>query len=276
MKRIRLAFKKWFFDYFYYRNVVRKTGLTFKEYCIFIFQANDGGSKLTTSVIFGKEFLRTNTFWHVQNVLEIFIDEVYYFNSSNDAPFIIDCGANYGLSIIYLKKLFPKATVLAFEADKNIADVCKKNISMHGLADVQVINNAVWTKEEVLFFKSDGMQGGRLTSREELSNQGVKAIRLRKYLNRKVDFLKIDIEGAELEVIKDCSDNLSFVENLFVEYHSDSQEGQRLSELLLILENAGFRYYIKEAYRTMTYPFKDFNSIKEGFDLQLNIFAYRK
>ena len=46
---------------------------------------------------------------------ELFGLEIYKFNSEKTEPFIIDCGANIGLSVIYFKKLFPKAKVIAFE-----------------------------------------------------------------------------------------------------------------------------------------------------------------
>ena len=122
-------------------------------------------------------------------------------------------------------------------------------------------------------FLSEGSVGGSLSSNIDENNNLVKAVRLRDYLDKPVEFLKIDIEGAEYEVLRDCKDRLHNVVNLFVEYHSLLNEDQKLSEILQIIKDAGFRFYIKEAWENMKYPFID----KKGlhFDLQLNIFCYR-
>src|SRR5947209_17952551 len=62
--------------------------------------------------------------------------------------------------------------------------------------------------------------------------------------DRPVDFLKLDIEGAETEVLADCADLLGKVENLFVEYHSFSDEPQSIHTLLSVLRGAGFRVHV--------------------------------
>ena len=52
----------------------------------------------------------------------------------------------------------------------------------------------------------------------------VTCVRLKDLLDDDIDFLKIDIEGAEYAVLKDCSDDLTNVKNLFVEYHGTYQK----------------------------------------------------
>ena len=101
----------------------------------------------------------------------------------------------------------------------------------------------------------------------------IETIRLKDYLQEKVDFLKIDIEGPEFDIIKDCREDLKNVENIFVEYHSFAENPQMIGELLIYLKEAGFKLYIKEAWENMKNPFIE----KKGpyFDLQLNIFGYR-
>jgi hypothetical protein len=116
----------------------------------------------------------------------------------------------------------------------------------------------------------------KITKEENrVSNEQIKSIRLNDLLNKEVDFLKIDIEGAEYEVVKDCADNLSFVKNLFIEYHGNYDEMYKLNEILNILVDKGFKYYIKEAGSTYNQPFfettNDYN-----FDVQLNLFAFKR
>jgi len=87
-----------------------------------------------------------------------------------------------------------------------------------------------------------------------------------------VDFLKIDIEGAELDEISG-SKKLNRVNQMFIEYHSFIDAPQELSRLLSILENSGFRYYIDKVYSPIN-PYFQITS-NQGMDLQLRIFATR-
>ncbi len=103
----------------------------------------------------------------------------------------------------------------------------------------------------MLNFSASGNLGGSLTHNklgQEVSENNslpVSAIRLYDLLDKEIDFLKIDIEGAEIEVLKDCEDRLKNVVNIFVEYHSNPNDKQELDAVLSILTNAGFRYDIK-------------------------------
>jgi len=208
---------------------------------------------------------------------ELFVKEMYNFVAKRPNPYIVDCGANLGMSIIYFKELYPKAKIVAFEADEHIFSFLEKNIQLFGYKNVELINKAVWNKDDVLSFILEGGAGGRLEEQSENGNytyKDVPCVSVRKYLmDEKVDFFKIDIEGAEYEVLKDCEDLLPNVENLFIEYHSMSEKKQNLHDILKIVQEAGFKYHIKEAYTTK-YPFIE-RKLNFGMDLQLNIFCYK-
>ena len=92
--------------------------------------------------------------------------------------------------------------------------------------------------------------------------------------NDKIDFLKLDIEAAEADVIESCKNNLHKIDKMFIEYHAAPNEPQRLQHILSILSEQGFRYYIKEDCSITVNPFATINPIW-GFDLQLQIFAYK-
>jgi FkbM family methyltransferase len=204
------------------------------------------------------------------------VDEVYLFRSEEKSPFIIDCGSNIGLSIVYFKKLFPESEIIGFEPDPKNFEILTHNVNSFSLSKVNLINKAVWKQNDELVFESSGSIGSKLTSRPALKNKSIKvlAVSLSDFIkDRKVDFLKIDIEGAEYEVLDSCRIHLKNIRNLFIEYHSMPGENQQLSNLLTILQEAGFRYYIKEAWENMKRPYIDQRTVK--FDLQLNIFAYR-
>lgn len=228
-----------------------------------------------TGRFMGKTFQFTDGLGFLGNIKELFKEECYFFETSNPNPFIIDCGAYIGLSVYYFKYRFPGAKIVAFEADPDTYAVFRKNMADHQIQQVEAHNLAVWnTETELVFYSGNSMSGSVLL---DAGNKGtpikVKTARLRDYLTQPVDFLKLDIEGAEVEVLRDIQDKLGQVERIFFEYHSVVGQPQALGELLSILTNAGFRYYIQEAKNYTKRPFTGL--AKEGFDLQLNIFAMR-
>jgi FkbM family methyltransferase len=176
--------------------------------------------------------------------------------------------------VIYFKKLYPKAKIIAFEPDKEIFAMLQENVGRFDFSDVTLKSEAVWVNNDTLHFRSQGGLSGQLTrqsSGERITD--VKGFRLNELLNQPVDFLKIDIEGAESEVLQDCKDQLQNVANIFVEYHSRSDGRQKLDEILSIFTNVGFRYQIHEAFVSPN-PYLNIDKLLD-MDLQLNIFGYR-
>lgn len=209
--------------------------------------------------------------------LELFGLEIYKFITDKKNPVVIDCGANIGLSIIYFKQLYPSAKVIAFEPDVKIFEYLSFNINSFGFSNVELIKKGLWSEETTLRFFSEGADGGRIASQDDDQKIiEIETIKLSDYLKNEaeIDFLKIDIEGAETEVLLECKEHLKNVQNIFIEYHSFADKEQTLSTILNILEQNGFRYYIEHIGVKSQQPFVKINHYV-GFDNQLNIFAYK-
>lgn len=204
---------------------------------------------------------------------EIFEQEIYAFRAHSKTPFIVDCGANIGLSILYFKKIYPMCRIVAFEPDPNVFSVLERNIQNSGYKDITLIRRALWSSETSLNFMSEGADGGRVSRANDTGNKVVQTVRLRDHIKHPVDFLKLDIEGAETEVLIDCADLLDNVENLFVEYHSFDEEPQTLNTIIGVLADAGFRLHIHPPF-TSPQPFL-YRNVNLSMDMQLNIFAFR-
>jgi FkbM family methyltransferase len=211
---------------------------------------------------------------------EIFEKQAYRFPASTPEPYIIDGGANIGLSVIFFKQLYPASRIVAFEPDPRIFAVLERNLQAFGLSDVTAIRGALWSAETTLTFAPDGADAGRILqvggAGREVSGGDttiIRALRLRNYLDEDVDLLKLDIEGAETDVLVDCFDRLHRVRRLFVEYHSFVEQPQRLHELIALLAKAGFRLHV-HAPTVSAQPFVK-RTTRAGFDLQLSLFAVR-
>ena len=202
---------------------------------------------------------------------EIFIDEIYKFQCEKNDPIILDCGSNYGTSIVYFKQLYPDAKIIGVEADPDIFDILNRNIHQHNFNDVTLINKALSNQIGPIEFFSNGADGGRAYDMSEsIGTHKVETLSLDDIVDGEIDFLKIDIEGSEADVI--CHSNkLKKVNEIFIEYHSFVDGDQRLGDLLSCLTENGFRYYIQTQFCSKK-PFMKVES-QLGMDLQLNIFA---
>jgi FkbM family methyltransferase len=224
--------------------------------------------------LFGNNFFFINPAEFMHGLKEIFIEEVYKQHLPPN-PYIIDCGANIGLSVIYLKHLFPDAEIIAFEPDEENFRLLQKNIESFNYKNVTARKEAVWIENSMLNFASEGSMSSRIGNESTKHTVRVQAVRLKDFLDRPISFLKIDIEGAEYQVIKDISDHLHFVSNLFLEYHGSFKQNDELNEIFSLIVEKGFSYYIKEATSVYDNPFEHLKKEIVDYDVQLNIFCFR-
>jgi FkbM family methyltransferase len=208
---------------------------------------------------------------------EIFVNRLYDVRLPIEAPTILDCGSNIGLSILFFKNLYPRAKILGFEPSPLTFPVLVQNVQANRLRDVALQQTALADKPGRLEFYVNTDEPGALnaglygTHRNRVAVP-VSAQRLSSYIDGEVDLLKLDIEGAEEMVIRDLAEHgaLSRVRNLVCEYHHHhhrDRNGERLSITLSILEQAGFGYQL-EAYCGRSRP--------QNILQDILIYAYRK
>lgn len=209
---------------------------------------------------------------------EIYEQRVYDFKAKSSTPVVVDCGANIGLASLWFAEHIPNCRVYSYEADPNIFDIMRLNLSSFGYQDIiSPVNAALASHSEGVVFSQEGGFSGQIKSIDHAifkNEVRVPSVTLPQVLSahKQVDLLKIDVEGAENEFF--CGNlDLSVVNNLFLEYHSFEGKPQHLPTILNTLSKNGFRYHIREA-NPSPHPFIAINSLV-GMDLQLNIYAYR-
>jgi FkbM family methyltransferase len=206
---------------------------------------------------------------------EIFVEGIYRFSAEGATPKILDLGANIGLSVLFFKRMHPGARIIALEADPEIFRYLRQNVVGNGYSDVALVNKAAWDEDTMLRFAADGADGGRVAAGADPDIVEVEAVDIREYLKgESFDLIKMDIEGAEECVLPACADYLDGVRHLFVEYHSRADREQCLDRLLAILKEKGYRVHVHSVFCSAS-PFIEI-AMNTGFDLQLNIFGYRR
>ena len=176
------------------------------------------------------------------------------FFSSVDNPFIIDAGANAGCVTLYLKQLYPNAEVICFEPDLDIYQLLEQNIRKNMLSNTRLFNCALGDYDGTSHFytsKAKHLSGGLGNSikpvwgiQEDLSqydtSMKVPIRRLSRFINRPVDYLKLDVEGAEYDVLNEIAACLPLVKQLHVEVHCLGSQPDimfnRLNDFLVLHE----------------------------------------
>lgn len=212
---------------------------------------------------------------------DIFVAESGAVQFSKADPLIYDLGANIGLCSLYYKQKYPQARIKAFEAHPDVYRFLAKNIAQNELKHIEAFNEAIADKDGELSFHCD--PGGQTSSIHKplsinTNEQKVPAARLKELIEAEegdIDLIKMDIEGIETAVLKDCKDSLSRVQRMIIEYHSSRKEPQNLAIILDILEKAGFRYMIKEN-SFADFNLKDLDKNSSHFDTIIHIEAIKE
>jgi FkbM family methyltransferase len=144
---------------------------------------------------------------------------------------IYDLGANVGVSSLFFASLFPKATIYGFEPLPENFEICLLNYRDIRNSS-QVFPWAVGSKSgQAIFDCKNDSRGGRLKSTQPDQNLQtiaqiqVKIISVADLIEKEglppPDLLKIDVEGAEYEVLEGLADYAASVRSIYLETHGD-------------------------------------------------------
>jgi len=210
--RARLAqrvFYWWYYYFYYYFN--SKGFRVFKEGVYFKTEFKNGICILTYE----------NISWELVRTLPGYL--AYYKLKKGDI--VVDCGAFYGEFALYAAKVVgSNGKVIAFEPDIDSFNKLIRNIALNKINNIIAIPEGLWSHNTTLEFNSNGI----LSSIYSLNIGGpciqIPVVSLDYELNKrgieKVNFIKMDIEGAEIEAIKGSTMLLKNGTNLAIaSYH---------------------------------------------------------
>jgi FkbM family methyltransferase len=186
---------------------------------------------------------------------EIFEGGEYDFPCDTDAPFILDCGSHIGLSVAWFKRRFPHARITAFEPDPQNFELLQANVAANGFGGVELLNVALSSERGTARFygqfKVEEPMASSHSLKEDWGTQRTKSwilvqtVPLADYITGPVDYLKLDIEGMELEVLRSIASRLHLVKALGLEFHGTGGTAERdEEEILRLLRESGFEVAI--------------------------------
>jgi FkbM family methyltransferase len=154
---------------------------------------------------------------------------------------LYDLGANIGFfTLLGARLVGASGRVFSFEADPELATRLRANVARNNFGWVSVEEKAVWSATcTVAFARADARQSpdrgvGFVTQSSSPNTLQVKAVSLDDFAHNCAppDFIKCDVEGAEVEVMRGARQLLQTKRPvIFVELHSDEHRRILLDQL---------------------------------------------
>ncbi|MDX2110990.1 MAG: FkbM family methyltransferase [Verrucomicrobiota bacterium] len=140
---------------------------------------------------------------------------------------IYDCGANIGTFTLFAACKFPGAKLVCYEPDPDNLTLLKENLRRNNIkADIR--SCGVWSQDGKLYYHPDNSITGRVDETVSAYPIPVEALRIR----AEKTWVKLDIEGAEYQVIPALMDQPHLPFYLSIEVHFYNVKGQPLIQLL--------------------------------------------
>lgn len=144
---------------------------------------------------------------------------------------IVDAGGYIGTSAIKFAEMYPNAKIVTIEPETENYNILTHNVKKY--SNIEVIKAALVAKNDgelILTNLGTGEWGNTVVNNNKLiKNLETKNIEkingitlddiLTKYNNKKIGLLKIDIEGAEKEILDNANETLYDVYATFIELH---------------------------------------------------------
>jgi FkbM family methyltransferase len=156
-----------------------------------------------------------------------------------------DCGAHHGMTTILLANWVGETgKVIAFEASPHNAAILRKNIELNHLSQVRCENKAIAAQPGEVHITQES--NTRVTPRKGLGER-VDAIQLDQYVDEKPTFVKIDIEGFEVEALKGAQRMLALRPKFVIEVHTKTLANfnTNVEELLSLIDLDAYDVWIQ-------------------------------
>ncbi len=138
---------------------------------------------------------------------------------------ILDLGSNIGLTVAHMAAKYPDARILGVELDRGNYELAIRNIAPFG-ERCQIKNAAVWHEPGEVSYGGARESGYAIVSGEgEHAGSTAPAVTVDQLIDElgvdEIDYVKMDIEGAEKEVLAKAGSWLPKVRCIKVEVHPE-------------------------------------------------------
>lgn len=140
---------------------------------------------------------------------------------------IVDCGANIGFFAVHAGLVFPNAKMVCYEPEPNNFEMLKKNLMLNGIqADCRL--RGVWSSDFSGFFHPRESFDGFISKEPSLYPVVCELPK-----TSAITWLKLDVEGAEYEVLPAVLEGAALPSHISMEVHDFHNRGGAIVDLLI-------------------------------------------
>jgi FkbM family methyltransferase len=165
----------------------------------------------------------------------------------NKDSIVIDIGAYIGTYSIRFCKIAYKGKIVSIEPLYDNYLMLVYNAKLNNCKNLYSVNMGIWSEEgtKSIFYKSDRMTLATLNinlidKQSNFHKNLIKVTTLDKLINSlgltKIDFIKIDVEGSEYEVLMGANKALDITRSVLIETHENNRY-----KCIDYLKNKGFK-----------------------------------
>ncbi len=180
----------------------------------------------------------------------------------NRSDLVLDIGAHIGFFSVFAALRAKEGHVYSFEPAPANFEMLQENIRLNGIKNITPINKAISQKggtREFIIYPNSISTGAHSFAYSENRNLKitVQTISLDEFVKnhgiQKIDFLKMDCEEAEYEILFNSShETLSMINKISMEYH-DMDSTRNVTRLKTFLEQKGFKIKVNTSGASMMY-----------------------
>jgi len=173
-----------------------------------------------------------------------------FLNTVKEGMTIVDIGVNKGyFSLLFAKLMNDRGKVLSFEPDPDNCFWVRKSIQANGYRCIELFQYALSDKEGSVTFYLGKKSGWGSVFPSSLTEEKAITVKTRKLDNvlkeegmNKVDIIKIDVQGADLLVLKGAETTLKR-QNIKLAMDVDVKSLGERNQLFDFLESCGFKIF---------------------------------
>jgi len=157
---------------------------------------------------------------------------------------VFDCGAHHGCTAtVFSNWVGDKGKIIAFEPVPKNCNIIQKNIELNKLKNVILERKAVGAKKGMIYVKE--CSNSRITIKGGGKEVGM--IYLDEYAHLNPTFIKVDVQGFEVEVLRGAKNILATRPKLDIEIHLTSFERYNTSveELFSLIDIFDYNFWLK-------------------------------
>jgi FkbM family methyltransferase len=184
---------------------------------------------------------------------EVIMSDMYQkCHQMNKGDVVIDVGAHHGyFSILALMTIGKEGKLIAIEPSKRNYRILKRNLSGFPSNNYIIIRKGIWSKKDnlKLYLWVDGLSHSLIMQKRNFTMVPVDTLDniLKNISVNRVDFLKMDIEGAEIEAFKGLINTITNnkIKLSIAAYHTLNNQ-PTCNTLAPMIESLGFKVFIKD------------------------------